>query len=287
MKKFLVILLTLVINMIPISVFAAEEQEFSVNSVVVEKAFSNEGYQMITSDKVNIIPEISAGLEISDQELERSWNVYVKSYLHKEEGTVSIQDIENYVQYAVDNNIIQDTPQARVALDKAVVRTFFKGVANAGKLLGFKTAGDLLLHSLQDYPSNLFYSYTSKQAKQIQNASECKKIVSDFQKYVSGKKLSQRGTSGSTTLNSTTDLHLAYNRVSYVASGSKNKKTGVWTLSIVFKDKYDFEKQAWKNAMTSNPIVTEINNMAAEAQKIKAIVPYDIKVTVKTTFKEL
>lgn len=286
MKKFLSILLVIATCLTPVTALAETEHELPVNSAVVKEAFSNEGYQVISSDEMDVIPEISAGLEISDQELERSWNAYLKSSLHNDTESVSMQDIEEYVQYAVDEKIIQDTPQARASLTKAAVRTFFKGLANAGKIAGYKTAGDLLLHSLQDYPSNLSYGYTTRQAKQIQNASECKKIVSAFKSYVSGKKLSQRVTSGSTTLNSTTDLHLAYNRVSYVARGSKNSKTGVWTLNIVFSDRYDFEKQAWKNAMTGNPAVTAINNMAAAAQNMKAIVPYNIKVTVKTTFKE-
>lgn len=286
MKKILSILLVIATCLIPVSAMAATEHELSVNNAVVKEAFSNEGYQVISSDEMDVIPEISAGLEISDQELELSWNTYLKSSLHNDNEPMSMQDIETYVQYAVDENIIQDTPQARASLTKAAVRTFFKGVANAGKIAGYKTAGDLLLHSLQDHPSNLSYGYTTRQAKQIQNASECKKIVSAFKNHVSGKKLFQRVTSGSTTLNSTTDLHLAYNRVSYVARGSKNSKTGVWTLNIVFSDRYDFEKQAWKNAMTGNPAVTAINNMATAAQKMKAIVPYNIKVTVKTTFKE-
>ena len=99
-----------------------------------------------------------------------------------------------------------------------------------------------------------------------------------------GEESFARTTSGSTTLNSTTDLHLAYNKVSYVASGTKSN--GKWTLTIKFKDTYNFEKQAWENAMTDNVVVTALNNYAAYAQDIGAIVPYDITVTVKTTFTE-
>lgn len=72
--------------------------------------------------------------------------------------------------------------------------------------------------------------------------------------------------------------------MSYVASGTKSN--GTWTLTIKFKDTYDFEKQAWENAMTDNVVVTALNNYAAYAQDIGAIVPFDITVTVKTTFTE-
>lgn len=85
-------------------------------------------------------------------------------------------------------------------------------------------------------------------------------------------------------MNSTTDLHLAYNKVSYYVTGIKSN--GVWTLTITFRDTYDFEKQAWENAMTDNVVVTALNNYAAYAQDIGAIVPYGITVTVRITFTE-
>ena len=83
-------------------------------------------------------------------------------------------------------------------------------------------------------------------------------------------------------LNSTTDLHLAYNNVNYSATGVKSN--GTWTLTITFTDTYDFDAQSWKNAMTDNALVTILNNYAAYAQSIGAIVPYNVTVTVQTTF---
>lgn len=139
-------------------------------------------------------------------------------------------------------------------------------------------------HSLQDSPSNLSYSTSTTYSKQIKQSTEFKSILNSFKASVKGKKLSQRTTSGSTTLNSTTDRHLAYNKVSYVAYGTKKNNT--WTLKVVFSDTYDFEKEPWKNAMTSNSAVTVINNYAAYAQSLGAIVPYKISVTVTDTFVE-
>ena len=289
MKRFTRILLLIIIGvkfMAPISVSAATEHELSSDNIIVKKAFENKGYQVISSDEVDVTPRLASELTLSDQELEQSWEKYINISARRNTNMVSMQVVDGYVQYAVDKGMIPNTPQARASLGKAAIRTFFKTLANAGKVAGFKTAGNLLLHSLQNKPSNLFYSTNSTQAKQIKKSSECKKIVSTFKKYVSGKRLSQRFVSGSTTLCSTLDLKLAYNRVKYTVSGSKNKKTGVWTLNIVFSDRYDFEMQSWKNAMSGNPAITGVNNMAALAQKAKAIVPYDVKVTVKTTFKE-
>ncbi len=200
------------------------------------------------------------------------------------EGNITQETLSAFAQYAVDEGIIADTAEQRGAITKAIVRASFAVVVTGGDLLGFDTAADLLDHSLQDSPSDLSYGSTSSYATQILNSSECKKIISDFKAYVTGKNLSARTTSGSTTLNSTTDLHLAYNKVSYIASGTKSN--GKWTLTIKFKDTYDFEKQAWENAMTDNAAVTALNNYAAYAEDIGAIVPYDITVTVKTTFTE-
>ena len=75
---------------------------------------------------------------------------------------------------------------------------------------------------------------------------------------------------------------MAYNKVSYKVVGKK--VNGKWNLTITFSDRYDFETQAWKNSMTDNAAVTIMNNYAAYAQSIGAIVPYDVKVTVTKTY---
>lgn len=201
-----------------------------------------------------------------------------------EETGIITETLDEFAQYAVDNGIIEDTPVQRAAITKAVVRQEFKTVANCGYVAGYKTAAVLLDHSLQDSPSDLSFSSRSTYSAQILSSSECTKIVNEFKKAVQGKNLSGWTISGDTTLNSTTDLHLAYNKVSYVASGQNTN--GTWTLTIAFRDTYDFESRAWKNAMTDNAAVIVINNYAAYAQSIGAIVSYDIRIIVKTSFTE-
>ena len=223
---------------------------------------------------------------MTDEQALECFEEYLASHpgVASADGHITRENLDTFAQYAVDEGIIDDTVEQRGAITKAIVRAEFAVVVAGGKLVGFNTAAALLDHSLQDSPSNLSYDSTTSYATQILNSSECKKIISDFKEYVTGKSLSARTTSGSTTLNSTTDLHLAYNKVSYIASGTKSN--GKWTLTIKFKDTYDFEAQAWENAMTDSAVVTVLNNYAAYAQDLGAIVPFGITVTVETTFTE-
>lgn len=190
--------------------------------------------------------------------------------------------LDQFVEYAVQKGVIQNSPQAKEALSKAFLRSQFAIAAGIGNTAGFNTAAILLVHSLQDYPSNLTYQKGSNVSNQIQNSSEFKKIISNVKNYVNGKKLSRYVGEGSTTLNSTTDLHLAFNKVSYVFDA--NKSNGKWTVDVRFKDKYDFDKIAWKAA--GNKVVTIINNYAVAAQSVGAIVPYDVTINTQGTFYE-
>lgn len=167
---------------------------------------------------------------------------------------------------------------------KEGVRIEFALVADGGRAIGLNTAAAFLDHSLQDNPSNLVYGASSSYAAQILKSTECAALVSEFRESVTGESLLTKNKSGTLTLDSTKDLHLSYNEVSYVARGVNNN--GRWTLTITISDKYDFEAQKWKNSMTDNDLVTIINNYAAYAQDLGAIVPYNIKVTVQTKFTE-
>lgn len=197
----------------------------------------------------------------------------------------SKESVEAFVQYAIEEGVIEDTPSERAAVTKAVVRSSFAAVVTGGRTLGYTTAATYLDHSLQDEPADLSYKSTSSYANQILSATECFYIIMDFNAEVAGKGLTYHRMTGDTTLNSTTDLHLSYNKVSYTATGVKSSN-GKWTLTIVFNDTYDFKEEEWKNEMTAADAVTALNNYAAYAQSIGAIVPYDITVTVSTTFTE-
>lgn len=268
----------------PATVFASQNglnlDIASDGSVVAE---TDDLFVIITADNENIV-QMNASYDettgLTDDEVLKLYNQYLVST----PNVLSEGILNGFVQYAVDNGIIEDTPVQRGAITKAVVKAEFKVVVAGGNAAGYKTAAALLNHSLQDSPSNLSYSSSSAYSKQILNSSECRKIINDFKKAVKGNNYYGRSITGSTTLNSTTDLHLAYNKVSYTASGRKTN--GKWNLTITFKDTYDFESQAWKNAMTDNLAVTALNNYAAYAQSIGAIVPYNVLITVQTSFTE-
>ncbi|MGG2114203.1 hypothetical protein ABFY60_27925 [Lysinibacillus pakistanensis] len=195
--------------------------------------------------------------------------------------------LEEFVDYAVDSGAIYNTMEARAEVLVKTVRLQFKAVVAGGKLVGYTTAADLLNHSLQDSPKDLNYASGTAISNQVKSSKEAENIVNDIKKYVQNRKLGSYTTSGSTTLNSTKDLFLAFNKVSYVAESTKNLKTGQWTTTITFKDEYDFDEIAWKNVSgLGQAAVAALTNYAVEAERIGAIVPYNIKITTTHTFYE-
>lgn len=200
---------------------------------------------------------------------------------------LSENSLDAFVEYAVEKGIINNTQAERAAVTKAVVRASLAMAAeDARTILGLTTASACLDHSLQDNPTNVSITSSDPISKQVKASSECKKIINDFKSYVKGKKLSARTTSGSTALNSTKDLQLALNRVSYVASGTKNS-SGVWTLKITFRDTYDFDCDKWTQLKgLKAATINALNSYGKYAQSVGAVVPYEISILVKTTFTE-
>jgi len=191
-------------------------------------------------------------------------------------------DLEKFAQYAVERGIIEDTPQAIQSFTVEFLRAQFRTAASIGESMGAPHAANFLRHSLQDNPINVSFNAGTVESDWILNSAECQAIINNFKNHVKGSSSTLYTTSGSTTLNSTRDLHLALNKVSYVASGTKNS-SGVWTLNITFTDTYNFEKAAWLE-MSNSALVTIINNYAVYAQEQGAIVPYGITIKTRTTF---
>lgn len=269
--------------------YEEDEQPMEQDELIMDADIQDGDYVQITAGNEGLYEASSEYNEVigmTDDEVLSLYDEFLATRpgVVSEDQEMSQEVLEEFAQYAVEQGAIEDTAVQKAAITKALVRSEFKAVVAGGKAKGDTTAAALLDHSLQDHPSNLSYDEYTTYAKQIKQSTEFNTIVNNFRSYVTGRKLSQRMESGSTTLNSTEDLHLAYNKVSYVIYGTK--KNNVWTMRVVFSDKYDFEKAPWKNAMTSNAAVTAINNYAAYAQSLGAIVPYDIKVTVTTTFTE-
>jgi len=165
---------------------------------------------------------------------------------------------------------------------KRIVRLQFRMVAITGATLGCTTAAAMLNHALTDNPEDVKYDSSSKYAAQILKSQECEEIIARFKTNSAGK--DEYTMSGGVALNSTPNLYLAYNAMSYTATGTKTQ--GVWNVTIVFSDKYDFDKMAWSKTFSANAVVAAVNNYAVYAQEIGAINNYYITVTVETSFTE-
>lgn len=227
--------------------------------------------------------KIDKATGLSYDEIINLYNEYTLQSRNSISSEISAKEnINNFAQYAVERGIIPNTPQAVQGFTVAFLRAQFNIGADLGEAMGCPNAANFLRHSLQDNPVNVSFASGTLESNWIKNSVEFKNIVDAFHTYVKGKNLSARTTSGSTTLNSTSDLHLALNKVSYVASGTKSN--GVWNLTITFKDVYNFEKAAWGEM--GGELATIVNNYAVIAQEQGAIVPYDISIAVKGSFVE-
>lgn len=224
---------------------------------------------------------VGENTQLTDEE---AYKLY-EEYLEKEHLQLQVQSdkksdsLERFVNYAVRENIIEDTPLQRDGLQKSVVRGAFKTVVAAGNAYGYKVAAFCLDHSLQDRPSNLSYGSSSDYALKIQHSTEYNKVLNDFMREARSSSKTNITKTGAVSFTSDNDLYLAFHSVDYVATGIKSN--GRWTVLVTFTDRYNFEAQDWKNNMTDYNAVTVINNYAAHAQNIGAIVPYNIKIVVK------
>ncbi len=264
------------------------QASFATNEVTEEIVYQDGEVYAVNALEVESVSYIKE-IDMTEQELDNLYQSYLKSLPSNINGDAisTKQTIENFIDYAIEEGIIEDTPVQRAAVTKALVRADLRALAKIGDDLGYTTASACLLHSLQDNPTNVSITSSDPIAAQVKKSTEIKKIISDYKAYVRSNRVSLYSTSGSVTLNSTRDLHLAFNKVSYQASGTRNSK-GVWTVTITVNDTYDFEHINWKNALSgySSAGVTLINNYAAYGQSIKAVVPYKIKITMKTTFTQ-
>lgn len=183
--------------------------------------------------------------------------------------------------------IVGTSDRKRDLTQIAFLRAQFNIIANTCNVIGLDMAAECLRHSLNNSPSDLSYGPNSSFSKSILDSTECAGIISTAINKARSANFNVVGYyySGTATLNSTTDLHLSLNKVKYSVSLTRNSRgSRLWTVKIVFKDVYDFNKQDWANDMTNSTIVTIVNNYAAIAQKEGAIVPYDIEVDVKKSF---
>lgn len=166
---------------------------------------------------------------------------------------------------------------------KYVIRSRMEMIVTGGRTLGYDMAAYFLEHSLVDSPKNLSYTNGSEYSKQVKKSSEYKKILSGVKSSLKNTTKTTYSKGGSITLNSTTDLHLALNKVKYTVSA--NKKNGVWSITTVFSDVYNFEHLEWGTyGNLKGSAATALNNYGAYAMEQGAVVAYNISISVKDTY---
>lgn len=159
-------------------------------------------------------------------------------------------------------------------------------VVQGCKTAGFTYAASCLEHSLQDYPSALRYNSASGIAKKLKSTSEYKSIKSKIKNKVATmkkKKIKSVSASSSIALRSNKDLFLALHNVKYSYT-IKRQSNGKYAANIIFSDTYDFAYQNYKSANgLPSKVVSAVNNYAYKAQANRAIVPYNIYITINET----
>ena len=163
------------------------------------------------------------------------------------------------------------------------IRSDFMLMAGAAKKAGLTNASDLLIHSLQDNPSNRSFNASSTLTTAIQSSNGYANIKADIATIL-GKNTTKTALSGNTsgTLGSPTDLFLALNKVACTWTADRRSTDDPWNVHVSLTDRYDFEYMAWKNSGIVNAFITLLNNWGATAQQIGAIVPYDITISMIT-----
>jgi|GEM_PF-385307 hypothetical protein len=267
------------------------ENKEEIEDVVEDKVYANDETEItVTGDLEEFLlseDTMNNSINMTDKQVLDLYEQYTKDKnINKED--FSVENLKSFADYAVDNGIIDDTDIARVDITKSFVRSQFRIFAGMGNAVGLKTASQLLRHSLQDNPRKLRFSSGSGVSGRVRRSSECRDIINNAKSSIRGNGQTTYNDSGSTTLNSTRDLHLAFNRVDYEVNGrvlTQRGKRKKWELEVKFTDTYDFDIQGWNNEMSPNSkAITILNNYAAIAQSLGAIVPYDVVVSVKIRF---
>lgn len=228
----------------------------------------------------------SDGLNLTQYDVRTYYDAFLESRNAQfAERANESNEIDEFVQYAVDQGIILDTAEQREALTKEGYRLLLTPLVTIGNEAGLYTAATLLSRPLQDVPGNFVKNATSGYAIELINCDEIQELISEFSDYVRGENLQGRTISGSVALESTLNLELAYHLVDYVIYGTN--KNGTWSLTIRITDEYDFDYIAWKEGMSAySAAVSIINNYAVDAQNAGAIVPYSIMITGNASFTE-
>lgn len=174
------------------------------------------------------------------------------------------------------NNSNQLQPFAQT---KAWYRTEFTALAYTFGVFSCPTAGNFLLHSLQDNPSDRNYEAgsslsnglsltTSYTEISIPMAAAIDQAHAKGDTYVGGS-----GSHYTSAGNAGLDWYLTLGKYKYLWAAEK-QSNGKWTVYININDKYDYDTIDPLPSSFPASAIALVSNHAADAQDAGAIVPY-------------
>lgn len=194
------------------------------------------------------------------------------------------EKVSYFSAYAVENGLIEDTPQAKATLTKYTYRGLLKIVAEGGKALGLTISHDLLLHSLNDAPTDLYFYEGDAVTKAIKSTNIYRSLVRKCKKTLRDENEDfYEGSKESLVFVEPADLVYSLQKVDYRISA--RKKDGLWKITIKFYDTYDFRSEDWKGLNLKDAAKNALNEVGVNGQKTGAIVPYDITVTTEEAYR--
>ena|GEM_PF-3688749 len=274
---------SLLLSSVPISAMESANiysQGFTVDSVLVgEDArdiltdLKNNGNQQ----EFSLERQSSNGLTIEEQRIMQAFDTYINTVNRSQVGKNSSEaDIQAFVEYAVANGIIEDTPINRTIVAIISARVHMGIVATAGGVLGFKMAEAFLNHSLQDNPSTYTVNRDTTYSNQVKNSTAHANLIASVGNMLNTYSGTIYTQTGSVALNSTTDLHLALNLASYILGAEKVGSS--WNIYVRYYDVYDFAPGDWSKLSLSGAAIAALNQAGYSAMSIGAVVPYGIEI---------
>lgn len=227
-------------------------------------------------------------IRVNDVDYYAYFDEFYSEYQVAKQSMNSEDMMTAYLDYLVTQGVIDNTDEAREIAENSIKQDLRDDIHSAMLVAGaygkWPMASGFLSHSLNDAPPDLTYQSGSTYSNKVLNTIEMQGIISNVYRALSSTTGSYYTTSGSDKFEShgttdSQDAFLAIHYFNYSVSAIKNSATGKWSIRITLTDVYDYEIHSGYG----NPWDT-INNTAAVAQSMGAIVPYNITINIQITY---
>lgn len=243
---------------------------------------------------LSLVSPIYAVQETTNIETSKVENIYEEFKIEHSVNDFNVWEkytIDEFIEYAIEEGYIEDTPEQRDATVKESLRLSLGALATLGSTVGLNTASYLLDHSLTDNPSDLDFEPSSEYAHQVAISSEYQNILATIKNTArtADKNKDSISFPGDCYFESSFDLQLAYHAADYdVYMERKTGTSNSWEGTVVFTDFYDFNYRDWEEGAsryaTLAYYVQFLNNYGAICQSLGATVPYYITITIPFSF---